>query len=142
MIAASALFVQTSADLMAMPTSGLGGMIEKPMKYDLVPCDVTSGSRAARAHEARKTARAATEKRADFTRYQYVFPLPGETAEGGWIAGVRVTYPLRKSVFRRCAGATRASTPASRPSTMSASAAAGSAPDKIMRVSASASPAT
>src|SRR2546423_13503242 len=93
MIAASALFVQTSADLMATPTSGLGGMIEKPMKYDLVPCDVTSGSRAVRAHEARKTTRAAREKRADFTGYQYVFRLPGETAEGGGVAGVWVTYP-------------------------------------------------
>jgi hypothetical protein len=40
MIAASDLFVQISADRIASATSNFGGMIENPMKYDLVPCDV------------------------------------------------------------------------------------------------------
>jgi hypothetical protein len=58
MIAASDLFVQISADRIASATSNFGGMIENPMKYDLVPDDVDgtsgwrcSGSRWAGAHE-------------------------------------------------------------------------------------------
>jgi hypothetical protein len=44
MIAASDLLVQISAERIASATSNFGGMIENPMKYDLVPADATAGS--------------------------------------------------------------------------------------------------
>src|SRR5205814_1536586 len=73
MIAASERLVQISADLMATLTSGFGGMMEKPMKYDLVPCDGTSGARGAGAHAISIAVTTVAGVRADLIINEYVF---------------------------------------------------------------------
>src|SRR5437868_7748112 len=82
MIAASERLVQISADLMATLTSGFGGMIEKPMKYDLVPCDGTSGARGAGAHAISIAVTTVAGVRADLITNEYLFQWSSGMTKG------------------------------------------------------------